>query len=114
LAASPPAIDSQSLLCPHLIAFVRKSIEDDPSLTKRHYGGWTLLHHAAACAGATRSTPLHAAARRGQIEIARTLLALGANPNARDTKRATPLDRAISCRKKEVAGLLRQPPSAFN
>jgi hemoglobin len=149
---------------PHLIAFVRKSIEADPSLSAHRFGGWTLLHHAAAagslevvelllkngagpdvpdhgrhtplysaangcassagpaivralakagaginaCAGATRSTPLHAAARRGHTEIARTLLELGANPDARDAKRATPLQRATNCRKTEVADLLRR------
>ncbi len=149
---------------PHLIDFVRQSIEADPSLATRRFGGWTLLHHAAAagslelvevllkngaaadlldhgshtalysvangcaspagpaivralakagadinaCAGATRSTPLHAAARRGHTEIARTLLELGADPHARDTKRATPLQRATNCRKTEVAGLLRR------
>jgi hemoglobin len=147
---------------PHLIDFVRQSIEADPSLTTRRYGGWTLLHHAAAggsleivelllknganpnlldrgrhtplysvangcpspagsaivralakagadvnaAAGVTRSTPLHMAARRGHTEIARTLLELGADPNARDNKRATPLERATNCRKAEVAELL--------
>lgn len=146
----------------HLIAFVLESIEADPSLTAQRYGGWTLLHHAAAAgslevvelllkngadpntldrgrhtplysvangcaspagpaivrtlvkaganinahAGATRSTPLHMAARRGHAEIVRTLLELGADPDLRDAKRATPLERAVNCRKKEVADLL--------
>ena len=147
---------------PHLIAFVIASIEADPSLATRRFGGWTLPHHAAAagslevvelllksgagpdlldhgrhtplysvangcasptgpaivralvkagaevnaCAGVTRCTPLHMAARRGHTEIARTLLELGADPHARDIKRATPLDRAMKCRKAEVADLL--------
>ncbi|HEY4088779.1 MAG TPA: ankyrin repeat domain-containing protein [Bryobacteraceae bacterium] len=153
---------------PHLVDFVRQSIEADPSLATRRFGGWTLLHHAAAAgtleivelvlkngaapdlldrgghtplyrvangcaspagpaivraltkagadvnasAGVTRSTPLHAAARRGHTGIARTLLELGADPHARDTKGATPLQRAINCRKKDVAGLLGQPLTA--
>ena len=149
---------------PHLIPFVLESIGADHLLTTRRFGGWTLLHHAAAtgclevvelllkngadpdlldrgshtplysvangcdspagsaivralskagadinaCAGATRATALHAAARRGHTEIARALLELGDDPNARDNKRATPLQRAINCRKQGVADLFRQ------
>lgn len=58
--------------------------------------------------GVTRSTPLHMAARRGYVGIARALLESGASLNARDTKGFTPLDRAVNCRKPEVARLLRQ------
>jgi truncated hemoglobin YjbI len=61
-----------------------------------------------ACGGVTRATALHMAARRGHVEIARTLLDLGAAVNARDRKGDTPLQRAISCRKTEVAQLLRE------
>jgi truncated hemoglobin YjbI len=57
--------------------------------------------------GVTRATPLHMAARRGFVEIARTLLDCGAAINARDSKGDTPLQRAINCRKDEVARLLR-------
>ncbi|MEO8594967.1 MAG: ankyrin repeat domain-containing protein [Candidatus Solibacter sp.] len=60
-----------------------------------------------ACAGVTRSTPLHMAARRGHVETARTLLELGARRDARDSKGATPLQRAVNCRKAAVAQLLR-------
>lgn len=59
-----------------------------------------------ACGGVTKATPLHMAARRGFVEIAKTLLDLGAAIDARDTKRDTPLQRAINCRKSAVAELL--------
>jgi hemoglobin len=59
-----------------------------------------------ACGGVTRSTPLHMAARRGHAEIARVLLDCGANINARDSKRDTPLQRALNCRRNTVAQLL--------
>jgi hypothetical protein len=58
--------------------------------------------------GVTRATPLHMAARRGFVGIAQALLDLGADINARDSKGCTPLDRAMNCRKQEVAQVLRQ------
>jgi hemoglobin len=60
-----------------------------------------------ACGGVTRATPLHMAARRGHVEIARVLLALGAATEARDSKGVTPLERAANCRKTAVVALLR-------
>jgi hemoglobin len=60
-----------------------------------------------ACGGVTRATPLHMAARRGFVGIARALLDCGAAIDARDSKGATPLQRALNCRKPEVARLLR-------
>jgi len=65
-----------------------------------------------ACDGVMRTTPLHMAARRGFVDIARTLLECGAALNAVDTKGATPLQRAINCRKAGVAQLLLQRRSA--
>jgi hypothetical protein len=59
-----------------------------------------------ACSGVTRATALHAAARRGHVEIARALLDSGAPVNPRDRKGDTPLQRAINCRKKGVSQLL--------
>lgn len=58
--------------------------------------------------GVTRCTPLHMAARRGFVEVARALLDCGASLEARDIKGHTPLDRAIRCRKPEIVELLRQ------
>ena len=46
------------------------------------------------------------AARRGFVGIARALLDAGAALEARDIKGHTPLQRAINCRKDEVARLL--------
>ena len=58
------------------------------------------------CCGVTRATALHAAARRGHVEIALALLDSGAAVNARDRKGDTPLQRAINCRKNAVSQLL--------
>jgi truncated hemoglobin YjbI len=59
-----------------------------------------------ACGGVTRTTPLHMAARRGFTGIAQALLDCGAAAGARDIKGDTALQRALNCRKKEVAQLL--------
>jgi hemoglobin len=59
-----------------------------------------------ACGGVTRATALHMAARRGYVETARALLDCGAAIDAQDTKRDSPLQRAINCRKSAVAQLL--------
>ncbi len=56
--------------------------------------------------GVTRSTPLHTAARRGNLEIAGTLFELGASLEARDNKGFTPLARAINCRQRGMAEML--------
>jgi hemoglobin len=56
--------------------------------------------------GVTRTTPLHMAARRGFMGIAQALLDCGAAAGAKDIKGDTPLQRALNCRRKEVAGLL--------
>ena len=56
----------------------------------------------------TRATALHMAARRGHIGIARALIEGGAATDLRDTKGDTPLQRAINCRRREVAEYLRE------
>ena len=58
--------------------------------------------------GVTRATALHMAARRGHLAIAQALLGSGAAADVRDRKGDTPLQRAIKCRKHEVAQLLRE------
>lgn len=65
-----------------------------------------------AADGVTRATALHMAARRGHVEIARALLDSGAAVNAQDRKGDTALQRAINCRKNEVAQLLRERGAA--
>ncbi len=60
------------------------------------------------CGGVTRATPLHMAARRGFVQIAEALLDCGAAIDARDNKGDTPLQRALNCRKGNVAELLRK------
>jgi truncated hemoglobin YjbI len=57
--------------------------------------------------GATGSTALHMAARRGNAVVAQALIDCGANVSARDTRGDTPLQRALNCRKPHVAELLR-------
>jgi hypothetical protein len=56
--------------------------------------------------GVTRATALHMAARRGYVDIARTLLDCGAAIDARDSKGDTPLHRAIKCRRDRISQLL--------
>jgi len=61
-----------------------------------------------ACGGVTRATPLHMAARRGHVEIARALLECGAAIDAQDSKRVTPLQRALNCGRDSVVRLLKE------
>jgi truncated hemoglobin YjbI len=56
--------------------------------------------------GVKHCTSLHMAARRGNVEAARALLDCGANIEARDSLRDTPLRRSVNCDKAEVALLL--------
>jgi hemoglobin len=58
--------------------------------------------------GVKRCSPLHMAARRGNIEIAAALLDCGADIDRKDKLGVTPLQRAINCRKRDVAEFLRR------
>ncbi len=64
-----------------------------------------------ACGGVKRTTPLHMAARRGFMGITQALLDCGAAPGAKDIKGDTPLQRALNCRRKDVARLLAERTS---
>jgi truncated hemoglobin YjbI len=66
-----------------------------------HAGGDVNAH-----GGVKRTTPLHMAARRGFTGIAQALLDCGAAAGAKDIKGDTPLQRALNCRRKDVARLL--------
>lgn len=50
----------------------------------------------AKSADASQRTPLHLAARRGDVKLATILLEFGANVNAEDSEPATVLDLAVS------------------
>jgi truncated hemoglobin YjbI len=56
--------------------------------------------------GAKHCTPLHMAARRGNVEVAEALLDCGADLEARDSHGDTPLRRAVNCNKADLASLL--------
>jgi truncated hemoglobin YjbI len=56
--------------------------------------------------GVKHCTPLHMAARRGNLEIAEALLDCGGSIDARDSIGDTPLRRAVNCNKVGLASLL--------
>jgi truncated hemoglobin YjbI len=56
--------------------------------------------------GVKHCTPLHMAARRGNLQIAEALLDCGAEIDARDSLGDTPLRRSVNCDKIQVASLL--------
>ena len=69
----------------------------------------TLIRHGAEVnvhSGPIRGTPLHTAARRDNVVVARVLLSAGADIEARDVKGETPLRRALNCRQPGMIGLL--------
>ena len=68
-----------------------------------------LVHHGAEInkpSGPGKSSPIHMAARRGHVLLAKTLLKAGANIEARDTKGETPLRRAVNCQQDPMVDFL--------
>jgi hemoglobin len=63
---------------------------------------------ADVVSGPTRGTPLHQAARRGDVSVAEALLDHGATIDARDAMGQTPLRRGINCRQLPMVRLLVQ------
>lgn len=99
-------------------------------------GGHTPLYRAASCLGpaageivealiaagadvdrasaTTRATPLHEAARRGNLYVAKALIRFGANPELRDKRGCTALERARRCRRLEFAEFLAALPRGYS
>ena len=77
-----------------------------------------LIHYGADInkpSGPGKSTPIHLAARRGHVLLAKTLVKAGANIEARDTKGETPLRRAVNCQQEPmVAFLLTEGANPFS
>ena len=80
---------------------------------ERHAGGGSVVRalvragaNVDANDGVKHCTPLHMAARRGNVEVAEALLDCGADIEARDSLGETPLRRAVNCNKTAVASLL--------
>jgi len=77
--------------------------EQDAMIVSELVRAGATVDHAG---GVNQSTPLHEAARHGNLRVAEALLIAGASVRARDKKGLTPLDRAINCRRRDVATLL--------
>jgi ankyrin repeat protein len=126
LDAGPP-IDIFDAAAIDRADIVREQLHQDPALAGAHSSdGFTALHFAAyfGCCEAiaalveggallearTRNflenMPLHAAAAGGRIEAARLLLRYGADPNARQHGRHTPLMTAAFSNNRPLAELL--------
>lgn len=75
-------------------------------------GGQIVLELAKAGAvvdlagGVNRATPLHEAARKGNYEVAKALIELGANPKVVDKHGNSAIDRARNCRQQKLVELL--------
>ena len=57
--------------------------------------------------GVNKSTPLHEASRHGGPDVTLALVKAGASLTVRDIEGFTPMERAIRCRRPEIAELLR-------
>lgn len=89
---------------PPLYAAANSGAGDSASVVRALVRAGAQVDHCGA--GVMRTTPLHMAARRGNLAVARALVDCGASLRARDKKGATPLDRARSCRQAETINLL--------
>jgi truncated hemoglobin YjbI/ankyrin repeat protein len=99
-------------------ALIRSGADPDARETEGHTplyrastGGVARVLLAASAtadvtSGPTRGTPLHQAARRGNVSVAQALLDHGAHIEARDARKETPLRRAVNCRQIEIVRLL--------
>ncbi|KAF1848808.1 uncharacterized protein K460DRAFT_81148 [Cucurbitaria berberidis CBS 394.84] len=76
--------------------------QDIRTILRQHAEGSAL---ANSIDGVQR-TPLHLAAQRGDIELARILLEFGADVNAKDSEPSTVLDLAVSHNRREFVALL--------
>ena len=126
LEAGPP-LDIFEAATIDRVDIVRERLSSDPSLAHAHSDdGFTALHFAAyfGCLDAItalieggaqleaktvnflKNMPLHAAAAGGRIEASKLLLRHGADPNARQHGRHTPLMKAAFANNRELAELL--------
>lgn len=82
---------------------------EHPDLGTAELTAASLLANDADPAGpeAGGDSALHAAARRGSVDLVEMLLRKGADPEARDAEGATPLDRALAAGRDATARLLR-------
>jgi len=87
------------------------SAEAGPELVRLLVGAGADVN---ANGGVTKATPLHMAARRGHLAVARSLIECGAFIQAVDSKGVTPLQRARNCRRMEVGALLVEKQRAGN
>src|SRR5262249_40318820 len=94
-----------------LDALTAEDLTPDLVETAARYGRWALvlgLIERGAPVATLGSTPLHRAAGAGELEVVRALLALGADPTARDPEfHATPQQWAEFLHQRRVADYLR-------
>ena len=105
LGADPNVADAMGHAPLYRAANECASETDGPAVVRMLVGAGA---NVVANGGVTRATALHMAARRGHAGIAQALLDCGAAAGARDAKGDTPLQRAINCRRHDVAQLLRE------
>lgn len=102
MGVDPDGLDSGGHTALYRVASCRKP-ESGPEIVDDLVRAGAKVNHAA---GMMKSTPLHEAARHGNVAVAKALLNQGADPHLKDRKGLTPLDRAINCRRREVAAVL--------